>query len=261
MIGDAAGSCQRLISKWPSINIVASDLKTPHAIFEQLGSHILPQTAVFLAHPHGSTELSDAKGFIDAAATHGGAYFVYSSVDRGGRKLSDADPSYYKTFLDKFCIEQHLKKVATQKGMDYTIIRSTWFADNAYWGFPGKLCMTGWKVWMKGKRMKVVTTTDIGRWAVGGLVRPDKTGIRDEALSVGSEELSFQEIDLIFKWRTGKGVLVTFEWFTILMIWLVKDLNTMFRFIDERPYGADLPWLKERLEPATIAQWVDTIQF
>jgi uncharacterized protein YbjT (DUF2867 family) len=96
---DAAGaSCQRLTSKWPDINIVAGDLKTPQAIFEQLGSHILPQTAVFLAQAHGPTELSDAKGFIDAAATHGGAYFVYSSVDRGGRKLSDADPSYCKTF-------------------------------------------------------------------------------------------------------------------------------------------------------------------
>ena len=259
---DAAGaSCQRLISKWPGINIVAGDLKTPHALFGQLGSHILPQTAVFLAQAHGPTELSDAKGFIDAAATHDAAYFVYSSVDRGGRKLSDADPSYCKTFSDKFYIEQHLKSVATQKGMGYTIIRPTWFADNAHWGFPGKLCMTGWKVWMKGKRMQVVTTTDIGRWAVEGLVRPDTTGIRNKALSVASEELSFQEIDLIFKRKTGKGVPVTFEWFTILMIWLVKDLNTMFRFIDERPYGADLPWLKERLEPATVTQWVDTIQF
>jgi uncharacterized protein YbjT (DUF2867 family) len=234
-------------------------LNTPQAIFEQLGSHILPQTAVFLAQAHGPTELSDAKGFIDAAATHGAAYFVYSPVDRDGRKLSDADPSYWKTFSDKFYIEQHLKNVATQKGIDYTIIRPTSFADNAHWGFPGKLCMTGWKVWMKGEMMQVVTTTDIGRWAVESLVRPDNTGIRNEALSVASEELSFQEIDLILKRRTGKGAPVTFEWFPVLMIWLVKDLNTMFRFIGERPYGADLPWLKERLQPATVAQWVDTI--
>jgi hypothetical protein len=112
---------------------------------------------------------------------------------------------------------------------------------------------------MKGKRMQIVTTTDTGRWAVEGLVRPDNTGIRNEALSVASEELSFQEIDLILKRRTGKGAPVTFEWFPVLMIWLVKDLNTMFRFIGERPYGADLPWLKERLQPATVAQWVDTI--
>lgn len=259
---DAAGtSAQRLVSKWPGINLVTGDLNNAHALFKQLGSHILPQTAVFLAQAHGPTELSDAKDFIDAASSHGVAYFVYSSVDRGGRKLSDSDPSYCKTFSDKFYIEKYLKDVAAEKGTDYTIIRPTWFADNAYWGFPGKLCMTGWKVWMKGKRMQVVTTVDIGRWAAEGLVRPDRTGIRNESLSVASEELSFQDIDAIFKRKTGKGVPVTWEWPTMLMIWLVKDLNTMFRFINERAYGADLDWLKSGLEPTTVAQWVDTIQF
>ena len=258
---DAAGaSAQRLLSNWPGINIVAGDLNNPHVLFEQLGA-IVHQTAVFLAQAHGASELSDAKGFIDAASSHGVAYFVYSSVDRGGRRLSDEDPSYCKTFSDKFYVEQHLKGVAVKNGMNYTIIRPTWFADNAHWGFPGKLCMTGWKVWMRGKRMQVVTTTDIGRWAVEALVRPDRTGIRNEALSIASEELSFQDVDLIFKRKTGKGVPTTFEWFASLMIWLVKDLNTMFRFINERDYGADLPWLRERLEPTTVAQWVDTIQF
>jgi hypothetical protein len=54
---------------------------------------------------------------------------------------------------------------------------------------------------------------------------------------------------------------VTFVWLARLMIWGVKDLNTMFGFINERDYGAALPWLKETLEPTTVAQWVDTIQF
>ena len=160
---DSAGASAGLLkAKYPGINIVSGNLNAPQVLFEQLGSAILPRTAVFLAQAHGPTELSDAKCFIDAATSHGVAYFVYSSVDRGGRKLSDEDPSYCKTFSDKFYIEQHLKKVVAEKGgkgMDYTIIRPTWFADNANWGFPGKLCMAGWKVWMKGKRMQVVTTT------------------------------------------------------------------------------------------------------
>ncbi|KAH8760332.1 hypothetical protein BGZ57DRAFT_1018277 [Hyaloscypha finlandica] len=229
-----AGATGRQSGAVVSALLTHSDFKIEpkRAIFEQLRSHILPQIAVFLAQAHGPTELSDAKGFIDAAAAHGAAYFVYSSVDRDGRKLSDADPSYCKSYSDKFYIEQYLKSVAAWKGTDDTIIRPTWFADNTHWGFPGKLCMTGLKVWMNGKSMQVVTTTDIGKWAVEGLVRPDKTGIRNEALPVASEKLSFQEIDLIFKRRTGKGVPVTFDWFTILMIWLVKDLDTMFRFIE-----------------------------
>ena len=260
----AGASALRLRSKWPGVNIVAGDLNKPHILFEQLGHLILPQTAVFLAQAHGPTEVSDAKGFINTAASHGVAYFVYSSVDRGGRKLSDTDPSYCKTFSDKFYIEQHLKNVVAQqegKGMGYTIIRPTWFADNAHWGFPGKLCMTGWRDWMHGKRMQVVTTSDIGRWAAEGLVRPDRTRIRNEALSIASDELSFQDIDAIFERKTGKGVPVTFGWFATLVIWSVKDLYTMFGFINERDYGADLPWLKERLEPTTFAQWVDTIDF
>ena len=112
---------------------------------------------------------------------------------------------------------------------------------------------------MKGKRMQVVTTSDLGRWAAEGLVRPDRTDIRNEALSVTSDELSFQDIDLIFKKKSGKGVPVTFKWAAWLMIWLIQDLNTMFSFINERDYGADLPWLKARLEPTTFAQWVETL--
>ncbi|KAF8853798.1 NAD(P)-binding protein [Acephala macrosclerotiorum] len=215
---DAAGaSAQRLLAKWPGINIDAGDLNNPQKLFEQLDKSALPETAVFFTQAHGPTELEDAKGFIDAAASRGVTYFVYSSVGRGGRELSDADPSYCKTFSDKFYI--------------------------------------------KGKRMQVVTTRDIGRWAAEGLVRPDRTGIRNEVMSIASDELSFEDINLVFKRKTGKGVPVTFGWAASLMIWLVKDLNTMFSFINERGYGADLPWLKERLEPTTFEQWIDTIQF
>jgi len=237
---DVTGAgAQRLNSTWPGINIVRGNLNDSNALFKQLKAPILPETAVFLAQAHGPTEVTDAQCLIDAAASHGVTYFVYSSVDRSGRQLSDLDPSYYKTFSDKFIIERHLKDVAG-KGMDYTILRPTWFAENAWWGFPGKLCMSGWKVWMKGKRMQVVTARDVGRWAAEGLVRPDRTGIRNEALSVASDYLSFDDVDKIFKKKTGNGVPVTFGWYSSLMIWMVKDLNTMFSFIHERDYGADL---------------------
>jgi hypothetical protein len=59
--------------------------------------------------------------------------------------------------------------------------------------------------------MQDVTTTDIGRWAVEGMIRPNRTGIRNEALSVSREELSFQFIYAIFKRKTGRGVHVIFE--------------------------------------------------
>lgn len=121
--------------------------------------------------------------------------------------------------------------------------------------------MAGWKVWMRGKRMQVVTTSYLGRWAAEALLQPDQTSIRNQAVSIASEELSFQDFDDLFKKRTGKGVPVTYWWLAVLMILLVKDLRTMFGFIYERDYGADLEWLGERLRPDTVEEWIEGIEF
>ncbi|KAK2778790.1 nucleoside-diphosphate-sugar epimerase family protein [Colletotrichum kahawae] len=260
----AAGiGADRLRERFPGINIIIGDLGSPNAIFEQLYQGTLSQSAVFLAQAHGPTELSDGKAFIDAAIAHGIPYFVYSSVDRGGRELSDEDPSYCKTFSDKFYIERHLKNACGSKEtgmhkMDYTIIRPTWFADNAWWGFPGQLCMTGWRENLGRKTLQVTVTKDIGRWAVEGLVRPDRTGIRNQALSIASDEISFDQVDAAFMKHTGRGVPVTAGLLARGIIWLVNDLNTMFRFIGDRDYGANLLWLKAQLKPTTFDEWVQS---
>jgi uncharacterized protein YbjT (DUF2867 family) len=241
------------------ISLVQGELGQPDAIFKQLAAQDVDfgQTAVFLAQAHGPTELNDAKGFIDAAITNGLAYFVYSSVDRGGKERSDRDASYCKTFSDKFQIEKHLEAAsAGGKHINFTILRPTWFADNALWGFPGKLCMTGWRENMNGKRMQVVVTKDIGRWAVEALLRPDASGIRNTAISIASDYLSFKEIDDIFRQETGKPVGVINGWLARFMIWLIKDLRTMFGWIGERDYGANLEELARTVEPTTFRVWV-----
>ncbi|KAI5468167.1 hypothetical protein BGZ63DRAFT_373058 [Mariannaea sp. PMI_226] len=253
---------KRLRERYEGINIVCGDLKSSEEIFQQLDKNIIRKTGVFLAQAHGPTEVEDGKAFINAAEKNGVPYFVYSSVDRGGLELSDRDPSYCKTFSDKFLIEQHLKNVCgsspkNSHKMDYTILRPTWFADNAWWGFPGQLCMTGWRENLKGKTLQVTVTKDIGRWAAEALMRPDRSGIRNQALSIASEELSFDDVDRIFKKHTTKGVPVTYNLLARFVIWAMRDLNTMFQFIGERTYGADLIWLKTHLEPTTFETWVE----
>jgi uncharacterized protein YbjT (DUF2867 family) len=241
------------------VQLLRGELGQPDAIFTQLAKQgvDLGRTGAYLAQAHGPTELSDAKGFIDAAVANGLSYFVYSSVDRGGKVLSDRDASYCKTFSDKFEIEKHLEAAgAGSKSLNFTILRPTWFADNAYWGFPGKLCMAGWRENMKGKRMQVTTTKDIGRWAAEAFLRPDGSGIRNTSLSIASDFLSFDEIDDIFRKETGAPVAVTYGWLARLMIWLVKDLRTMFAWIDERDYGADLEELAKTVKPTTFREWV-----
>lgn len=241
------------------VKLVQGELGHPDAIFKQLSHQGVDptKTAAFLSQAHGPTELNDAKGFVDAAITNGLSYFVYSSVDRGGPELSNRDASYCKTFSDKFQIEKHLEEAsAGGKHINYTILRPTWFADNALWGFPGKLCMTGWRENMGGKRMQVTTIKDIGRWAVEALLRPDASGIRNSALSIASDYLSFDEIDAIFRKETGSPVGVTYGWLARLMIWMVQDLRTMFAWINERDYGANLEELAKTVKPTTFGEWV-----
>lgn len=252
-----------LEAKYPGINIVSGDLSDPGSIFGQFDEATLATTAVFLAQAHGPTELSDAKLVIDTAASFNIPYFVYSSVDRGGKELSDKDPSYCKTFSDKFYIEQHLRKVCensrqTRTPMGYTILRPTWFADNAFWGFPGRLCMTGWRENMEGKKMQVTVTKDIGRWAAEALIRPEATDIENESVSIASDILSFDDVDQIFKKHTGYGVPVINGFLARFIIWMIQDLHTMFGFIGERSYGADLEWLGTKVKPTSFESWVQT---
>lgn len=258
-------SAQRLIAQ--GINLVAGTFGSPKPIFDHLGaSGIQPdQTAAFMAQAHGPTELEDGRKFINAAVAFGLQYFVYSSVDRGGKELSDNDPSYCKTFSDKFHIEKHLISVASRSAhqnsktgtaMDYTILRPVWFADNALWGFPGRLCMTGWRENMNGKSMQVIVSKDLGKWAAQALLQPDASSLRDEAISVASDKVSFDEVDEIFRQETGSPVGVTYGWLARFIIWAVKDLHTMFGFINEREYGADLQKLAETVQPTTFREWV-----
>ncbi|KIV86980.1 hypothetical protein PV11_02553 [Exophiala sideris] len=256
-------SALRLAAK--GINLITGSLGQPEPIYDELQKRgvQLNQTAAFLAQAHGPTELSDAQVFINASVEAGLQYFVYSSVDRGGKEQSDRDPSYCKTFSDKFLIERHLMEATSAKAESkvnvqtgFTILRPVWFAENAIWGFPGRLCMTGWRDVMCGKSMQVVVAKDVGKWAVEALLRPDKAGLRNTAVSIASDKLSFQEVDDIFRQETGKPVEVTYGWLARAAIWAVTDLRTMFGFIYETDYGADLVRLAKTVEPTTFRQWV-----
>lgn len=243
------------------VNLVTGSLGQPDSILGELQNQgvDLKRTAVFMAQAHGPTELDDAYAFINASVKAGVLYFVYSSVDRGGKEKSDRDPSYCKTFADKFHIEKHLLKTCstkTEAQTGFTVLRPVWFAENAIWGFPGRLCMTGWRDVMRGKRLQIVVAKDLGKWAVEALLRPDRVGLRNTAISIASDELSFQEVDEIFRQYIGQPVGVTYGWLARLIIWVTPDLRTMFGFISERDYGADLERLAETIKPTTFRQWV-----
>ena len=247
------------------INLIEGDLSNPLPIFSHLTTSgvSLPQTATFLAQAHGPTELPSAKSFLSTAITSKISHIVYSSVDRGGTTLSDRDASYCKTFSDKYAIEKFLiASTSNDCTITYTILRPVWFADNAIWGFAGKLCMTGWRDVLGGKKMQVVSTRDIGRWAVEALLRIEETetaypgGLRNVAVSIASDALTFDEMNEIFMEETGKPVDVTWGWLARWVIWAVGDLRTMFGWIGEREYGAEMELLGRVMRPFGVREWV-----
>lgn len=83
--------------------------------------------------------------------------------------------------------------------------------------------MTGWRDNLGGKTLQVTVTKDIGRWAVEGLVRPNRTGMRNQALSIASDEMSFDQVEAAFTKHTGRVVPVTTGLLARGIIWLVND--------------------------------------
>lgn len=253
-------SAQRLAGR--GINLIQGDLINSPSIMEELITRgvQLSKTVVYFAQAHGPTEVDEAKSLIDASVASGLQYIVYSSVDRGGKEASDRDASYCKTFSDKYLIEKYLEKMTKDTTVDYTIIRPTWFIDNASWGFPGRLSMTAWRDVMGGKKLQVTSTKDIGRWAAFAMLRPDEAALRNSALSIASDELTFDEMDDIFKQETGKNIEVMNGLVTRAIVWMTTDLRTMFGWIKERDYGADMGQLQQYIQPYTFRQWAADLQ-
>lgn len=255
----AGSSAVRLASR--GINIVQGDLIESPSVMKKLESSgiTLSKTFVYFAQAHGPTEVDEAKSLIDASVASGVRYIVYSSVDRGGKEASDRDASYCKTFSDKYIIEKYLEQTTKHTTLDYTIIRPTWFIDNASWGFPGRLSMTAWRDVMDGKKLQVTSTKDIGRWAAFAMLRPDEASLRNSALSIASDELTFDKMNAIFKQETGRDIELMNGLVVRAMVWMTKDLRTMFGWIKERDYGADMDELKKYMEPYTFRQWASDL--
>jgi len=254
-------SPKALAAKSDTIKLVKGNLDDVPAVFKAAlettnGSPIWGVFSVQQAVQDGATqerETKQGKDMVDGAIANNVKVFVYSSVERGGE-----DPTYVPHFISKHDIELYLKEKAQGK-MTWTILRPVAFMDGLTPNFMGKVMATWIKIGLKAsKRLSFIATSDIGFFAAQGFLQPDSPDYKNQAISLAGDDLTFEEINQVFKDKQGYGVPTTFEFVGRFIKWMLTELNIMFKWFDEVGFAVDIPKLK-RMNPKlmNLGDWLE----
>lgn len=176
-------------------------------------------------------------------------------MDRGG-DASFENPTPIPHFISKHNIEHHLVEKTKGTHMTWTILRPTAFLQNFTPDFFGKVFTTCWKIAIKEKPLQVISVTDIGFFGAQAFLVPDQ--YRNRALSLAGDELTFAEMEEIFRSKCGREVPLTFHFVSRILLWMMKDLGCMFQWFYNSGYGADIPSLKKiHPELQTFESWLE----
>ncbi|KAL4894714.1 hypothetical protein BDV59DRAFT_163255 [Aspergillus ambiguus] len=243
-----SGSAQKLAKKSPKIKLVQGDLDDPATIFDNAKKVTsLPIWGVYSVQAmmgKGGVEGEERQGkaLIDEAIKQHVEYFVYSSVDRGGDASTD-NPTNIPHFVSKHRIEQHLFEKTKDGAMKWTVLRPVFFLDNIAPNFLGKVTVTAWDAYLRGKPLQVVAVSDIGHFAALAFLQPDR--LRNQCLSLAGDELTFETFSKKLKSKTGKNPPTTYRIIVYIIMWMSKELSTMFQWFYDHGYGADIAKLKK----------------
>ena len=178
---------------------------------------------------------------IDEAIQQDVKFFVYSSVDRGGDTSYD-NPTDIPHFISKHNTEHHLVEKTKGTEMDWTILRPAAFFDNLVPGFMGKVFATSWDMYLKGKPLQIVATSDIGYFAAEAFLNPGRH--KENPISIAGDELTYSQMEEIFRKKTGNPVPTTYQTFVSVLMSSMKDLWQMFKWFHDQGYGADISELR-----------------
>lgn len=183
--------------------------------------------------------------------------FVYTSVDRQGDK-SDSNPTFVPHFASKHEVELYLKEKAEGK-MTWTILRPTAFMDGITPDFMGKALATFMKIGIKpSKKLAYIATSDIGFFAAQAFLQPESPDYKKKAISLAGDELTYEELQQVFKEKQGYDLPTTYEFFARFMKRMLTEINVMFRWFDEVGYAVDIPKLK-KMNPGLMdfGKWLE----
>jgi uncharacterized protein YbjT (DUF2867 family) len=120
----------------------------------------------------------------------------------------------------------------------------------------GKGFATMCKVGLQGKKLQFIAVRDIGIIAAKAFLKPEE--YEGRGISLAGDELTFDELNELFKRKTGTDLPTTFEIVARGMLWAVTDLGSMFRWFNSDGYGADIEGLK-KIHPGllNLDQWLE----
>lgn len=245
-------SAKALAAKSPTIKLVKGNLDDVPSVFKVAleATDNAPIWGVFSvqqAVQDGATqerETKQGKDMVDAAVANDVKVFVYTSVDRGGKE-SDTNPTCVPHFISKHNIEIYLKEKAKDSGMCYTILRPVAFMDGLTPNFMGKVFGTMLKTRANpSKPIAFVATSDIGFFAGQALLQPEHPNYKNKAISLAGDDLTFDQVNEVFKENLGYPIPTTFEFLARFIKWMVAELGIMFNWFDEEGFDVDIAKLK-----------------
>lgn len=202
-----------------------------------------------------AAEERQGKALIDEALKHHVQHFVYTSVDRGGDASIDT-PTNIPHFISKHHIEQHLFEKTKDGSMSWTVLRPVFFLDNIAPNFIGKVSVTAWDMYLQGKPLAVVAVSDIGFFGATALLHEDR--FRNQAISLAGDVLTYETMQKKFKARTGKNPPTTYRFLIYIIMWMSKEMSTMFQWFYDSGYQVDVASLR-KIYPGlkNFDQWLE----
>ncbi|KAF5608283.1 uncharacterized protein FSUBG_4819 [Fusarium subglutinans] len=241
-----------LQTEYPSITLVQGDTQTPRSIFEQHPSI----SSVFIVTVPPNDE-AQALPLIEVASSHASVdHIVFSSVDRGGDEVSWSQPTEVPHFAAKHRIELRLRESCKESHKRWTILRPTGFMDSYNPGFFGQMMASLWAEGMpKDRKMQLISTHDIGVFAAKVLLNPDAWS--GKALALAGDELSFSELQEVFRGVVGEELPQTYKVIAYPVLWMVKDASKSFEWFRNAGWKADIQNLRTQ-EPGLqdFASWL-----
>jgi uncharacterized protein YbjT (DUF2867 family) len=262
---NSAGA-KKLQSKSPLIKIIQGSYDDIPALFksarEVTQQPVWGVFSVQVAMGRGANpakEEAQGKALIDESIKQDVKYFVQTSVDRGGDEKSWTNPTNVPHFASKHNIELHLRDEAAKNGdkMQWAILRPTAFMENFAPGFQTKVFFAALRETLGPKPLQFVSAVDIGFFGAQAFVHPKEYS--GKALSLASDDLTFDQLEEAFKRSTGQGSGATYGFLGKGLLWGVKELGLMMEWFRTDGYGADIASLrKKNPDMLSVETWLAT---
>ena len=262
-----SASAKALAAKSTTIKLVKGNLDDTPSVFKaaleaSAGAPIWGVFSVQQAVVNGATqerETKQGKAVVDQAIAHNVKIFVYTSVGRGEDK-TEGKPIDVPHFISKHDFEAHLIAKAADAKMEYTILRPVMFMEGLAPNFMGKILTTILRISLKpSKPVALVATSDIGFFGAQAFLQPENPEYKNNAISLAGDELTFGQLNQLFRERLGYEAPTTFGFVARFVLWMVKEMGIMFKWFNEEGFTVDISKLKT-LNPGLkdFGTWLET---